>query len=121
MLWANRRRLAATGAALIGLAAAIGTARLGLRIDALTPAHGAASAYGGAVAMLLITAALLIPAGRRAVGLGLLAIFAVNQAVPAFKILPPDVGWHVYHLSLALWLAAVALVLRQTDSSTRAG
>ena len=121
MLLANGRRLAATGAALIGLAAAIGTVRLGLRIDALTPAHGLSSAVGGAVAMLLITAALLIPAGRRTVGFGLLAIFAVNQAVPAFKILPPGLGWHVYHFTTAVWLAAVALVLRQTDSLTRAG
>lgn len=165
--WRNGCRLASVGAALIGIAAALGTIRFGLNAhDQLETIHKLVSRAGGLIGAGLIASDLVryfAPAGSRDM-VGKLAVLVVGlciavaltwpvvavAVVMAFTLVPilvvllgaaapvagrllataaaslmlinillvqrspvlgPDISWHAYHLLIAVWLVAIAMIL----------
>lgn len=165
--WSNGCQLASAGAALIGLAAALGTIRFGLNAhDQLEAIHKLVSRAGGLLGAGLIAADLIryfAPESTRGL-VGKLAMLVIGLCIAvaltlpavavvvviAFTVVPvlavlfgavapltgrlvataaaslmlinillvqrspvlgPDISWHAYHLLIAVWLVAIAMIL----------
>ena len=73
--------------------------------------------------VLLAGASLFLPAKsvcNRLAAFGLAAFFPVNAViVRRSPLLAPELSWHLYHIVIAVWLAAICLLLCRALASNR--
>jgi hypothetical protein len=73
--------------------------------------------------VLLAVASFFLPAesvSNRLAAFGLAALFPVNAlVVRQSPLLTPELSWHLYHIVIAVWLAAICLLLCRALASNR--
>lgn len=73
--------------------------------------------------VLLAVASFFLPAEsvrNRLAAFGLAALFPVNAlVVRRSPLLTPELSWHLYHIVIAVWLAAICLLLCRALASNR--